>query len=119
MPLGNSPQLAAVVSTFAAFLCGAVGLVADVGTGPSVLLALILPPSWYVLAIKAICGWENKLLGANIVEGDPQGGVNLLPLIIVTLVSLLLLSSCVRTKEDPGQYIPMAVPCCYMGTFPV
>jgi hypothetical protein len=88
VPFGQSPQLAAVVSTFLAVLFAVFALVCghvrDVGAA---VYTLIFPPGFYIFAIRAITGWELNYQSPNALKGDPDDGLRLLPLLIIALVS--------------------------------
>jgi ATP-binding cassette subfamily A (ABC1) protein 3 len=89
-PFGKSPQLAAVASTFGAIVSAILALVfSRASTGAAVLFSLIFPPSFYVFAIRAICGWENHQIPTNALHGDPDNQLRLLPLLIIALVSTI------------------------------
>ena len=46
-------------------------------------------PAWiYIFAIRVICGYENHHLATNVLKGDPDKHLVLLPLIIAAIVSL-------------------------------
>ncbi|TFK24250.1 nod factor export ATP-binding protein I [Coprinopsis marcescibilis] len=90
-PFGKSPQLAAVVTTFLAIILAVVALVMkSAKTGTAFIFTLIFPPSFYVFATRAICGFEDMGLGANAVKQDPVFGLTLIPLIIAALINVFL-----------------------------
>ncbi|KAG2022539.1 multidrug resistance protein 1 [Coprinopsis cinerea AmutBmut pab1-1] len=90
-PFGKSPQLAAVVTTFLAIILAVVALVMkSATTGTAFIFTLIFPPAFYVFATRAICGFEDQLLGANLVKRDPEFGLSLLPLVIAALIDIFL-----------------------------
>ena len=89
-PFGKSPQLAAVVTTFLAIVFAIFGLVIKSSrSGLLFFFSVIFPPSFYIFALKAICGYENRELATNILQGDPDQGIVLLPLLIAAIVSEL------------------------------
>jgi hypothetical protein len=91
-PFGKSPQLAAVISTFLAILFAVLALVfGHASDGGAVIFTLIFPPGFYIFAIRAIAGWENHLHPTNALKGDPDNGLALLPLLIISLVSIYFL----------------------------
>lgn len=84
----RSPQLAAVSSTFFTILLAILALVmGHASAGTSVIFTLIFPPAFYIFVIRALCGWELALNGTHITRGDPDNGLIILPLIVVTIVS--------------------------------
>lgn len=86
-PFGKSPHLAAVVSTFLGLVFAILALVVKSSqTGILFILSLLFPPSFYIFALKAICGYENHQRPTNAIKGDPDRGIVLLPLIIAALV---------------------------------
>ena len=88
-PFGKSPQLAAVVSTFLAILFAIVAQVfSHAGTGVATIFTLIFPPGYYIFAIRAICGFENRLMPANLLKPDPDDNLTLLPIMIACIVSI-------------------------------
>ena len=89
-PFGKSPQLAAVVTTFLAIVFAILGLVIKSSrSGPLFFFSVIFPPSFYIFALKAICGYESHELATNILKGDPDRRIILLPLLIAAIVSEL------------------------------
>jgi len=87
---GKSPQLAAVVTTFLAIVFAIFGLIIKSSrSGPLFFFSVIFPPSFYIFALKAICGYENHELATNILKGDPDRRIILLPLLIAAIVSEL------------------------------
>lgn len=88
VPFGKSPQLAAVASTFLAIIFAIMALIfGRASTGAAFVFTIIFPPGYYVFVVRAICGFENQLLGANVLHGDPDNGLIILPLIIAAIVS--------------------------------
>lgn len=86
-PFGKSPQLAAVASTFLAIVFAIIALVLSrVGDGGAFIFSILFPPAFYVFAIRCICGWENNLKATDVLQGDPDSGLRLLPLIIAAIV---------------------------------
>ncbi|KDQ62888.1 hypothetical protein JAAARDRAFT_168184 [Jaapia argillacea MUCL 33604] len=90
-PFGQSPQLAAVVSTFLSILFAILALVfAKASTGAAFIFTIIFPPGFYIFAIRAICGFENHQLATNLLKGDPDNNVMLLPLIVAAIIDVFL-----------------------------
>ena len=88
VPFGNSPHLAAVVSTFLSMVFAIVGLVLkSASTAVLVVISIICPPSLYMFSLTALTGYENHGLATDILKGDPDNGVALLALFIVAIVS--------------------------------
>jgi ATP-binding cassette, subfamily A (ABC1), member 3 len=88
VPFGKSPQLAAIVSTFLAILFAILAQVLGrLATGVACIFTLVFPPGFYIFAIHAICGFENHQMPTNVLSGDPDHHLRLLPLMIVALVS--------------------------------
>ncbi|KAF9471812.1 P-loop containing nucleoside triphosphate hydrolase protein [Pholiota conissans] len=91
VPFNSSPQLAAVISAFLVIVFAIFGLVLKANeTGVLFVFSLIFPPSFYIFALKAICGYENNRLPTNVVEGDPDNGILLLPLMVAAIVDIFL-----------------------------
>lgn len=87
-PFSTSPQLAAIISTFLAIIFALLGLVLDITrTAPIVVFSIIFPPSFYIFALKAICGYENHQTAVDVLKGDPDRGIMVLPLICAAVVS--------------------------------
>jgi ATP-binding cassette subfamily A (ABC1) protein 3 len=87
VPFGKSPQLAAVVSTFLAILFTIMGLVVKAGpSGVLFVLSLLFPPSFYMFALTALTGYENRELRTNLLKGDPDKGVVMFPILIAAIV---------------------------------
>lgn len=86
-PFGKSPQLAAVVSTFLAILLAILALVfGRAGSGAAFVFSVVFPPGYYIFAIRAICGFENHLRPASLLEPDPDNQLRILPLIVAAIV---------------------------------
>ncbi|KAK7021894.1 hypothetical protein VNI00_017183 [Paramarasmius palmivorus] len=89
-PFGKSPQLAAVTSTLCSFVLAIIGLVFKADTAGAVVFSLFFPPSWYIFAIRAICGWELHQQTPQVLEKDPSFGLMLLPLLIIGILNIFL-----------------------------
>ncbi|KAJ3722293.1 P-loop containing nucleoside triphosphate hydrolase protein [Lentinula raphanica] len=90
-PFGKSPQLAAVASTFLSIVFAILALVfSRASTGAAFIFSIIFPPGWYIFAIRAICGWENHQIATNVLQGDPDDGLVLLPLLIAAIIDVFL-----------------------------
>jgi len=90
-PFGTNPQLAAVVTLFLGIATAVVGHAIDTSKHAlMILFSVMCPPSFYVFAIKAICGFENHQLPALYSKGDPDRGITLLPFVLIAIVSLHL-----------------------------
>ena len=62
------------------------------GNGAAFIFTIIFPPGFYIFATRAICGYENHQLATNVLKGDPDKHLMLLPLIIAAIVSLFCVS---------------------------
>ncbi|PPQ79372.1 hypothetical protein CVT25_002642 [Psilocybe cyanescens] len=90
-PFSKSPQLAAIISTFLAIIFALLGLVLNITqTAPIVVFSIIFPPSFYIFTLKAICGYENHLTAVDILKGDPDRGIIVLPLICAAVINIFL-----------------------------
>ncbi|KAH9486185.1 ABC transporter A family member 6 [Psilocybe cubensis] len=90
-PFSTSPQLAAIISTFLAIIFALLGLVLDINrTAPMVVFAVIFPPSFYIFALKAICGYENHQTAVDVLKGDPDRGIIVLPMLCAAIVNIFL-----------------------------
>lgn len=89
VPFKQSPQLAAVVSSFLGILLAIMGLVIK-SSSPAltVFLSMIFPPSFYIFALKAICGYENHSMPTDAMRGDPDSNMQLAPLLLAAVVCL-------------------------------
>lgn len=88
-PFSRSPQLAAVIATFVVVLLAIVTHVAsEMSTAGATITSLLLPPSFWVYAIRGVTGWENNGRATNMVQPDPDKGIVILPLIVANLVSV-------------------------------
>ncbi|KAK0209024.1 hypothetical protein DFS33DRAFT_1372220 [Desarmillaria ectypa] len=84
-----SPQLAAVASTFLAILFAIIALVlGHAGNVAAFIFTIFFPPGYYIFAIRAMCGFENNMLATNVLQGDPDNGLLLLPLLIAAIASV-------------------------------
>ncbi|KDR85825.1 hypothetical protein GALMADRAFT_274642 [Galerina marginata CBS 339.88] len=90
-PFGDSPQLAAVITMFLGVIIAVLGLVLETSqTWIMVMFSICFPPSFYIFAIKSICGYENHQLPTNALSGDPDRNITLLPLIIAAIINVFL-----------------------------
>ncbi|KAF7436184.1 hypothetical protein PC9H_003010 [Pleurotus ostreatus] len=90
-PFGKSPQLAAVVTTFLSILLAILALVfGRASSGAAFVFSVVFPPGYYIFAIRAICGFENHLRPANLLEPDPDNQLRLLPLIIAAIIDVFI-----------------------------
>ncbi|KAL1669459.1 P-loop containing nucleoside triphosphate hydrolase protein [Schizophyllum commune] len=111
-PFGRSPQLAAVVATFVSIVLAIIALVfKEATTGAASIFTLIFPPAFYIFAIRAICGWENHEWATDVLKGDPDNNLRLLPLIIVAIINIILwpwlatrLEALVYNARDHDQF---------------
>jgi hypothetical protein len=88
VPFGNSPHLAAVASTFLGLVFAVFALVIKSSqSGTLFIFSILFPPSFYIFALKAISGYENHQFPTNVLKGDPDRDIVLLPLIIAAIVS--------------------------------
>ena len=91
VPFGKSPQLAAITSTVMVMIFAVFALVlGDLKSGAATIFTLAFPPSFYVFAIRAICGFENHQTPTDVLAQDPDNSLRLLPLLIVALVCQLV-----------------------------
>ena len=87
VPFGKSPQLAAIVASVIACVLAIVTLViGNVNNVLAVVITVAFPPGFYIFAIRAIVGFELQQVGANMLKGDPDDGVMLLPVVIAACV---------------------------------
>jgi hypothetical protein len=99
-PFGNTPQLAAVVTTFLGVILTIIGLAIDTSTTWfTVFFSILFPPSFYIFTLKAICGYENHSLPADVLRGDPDRNIQILPLLLVTVVRIYQ-----KKKKGPILY---------------
>ena len=90
-PFGKSPQLAAIASTFLSVLFAILAQVyKNAGNTGAFIFSLLFPPGFYIFALRAICGFENKLMTTGLVRPDPDHQLRLLPLIIASIVWMLV-----------------------------
>ena len=113
VPFGKSPHLAAVASTFLGLVFAILALVLKSSqTGVLVVFSILFPPSFYIFAIKAICGYENHQFPTNILKGDPDRGILLLPLLIAAIVSQFPYDDFLSARFKKGcldRYLPVAL----------
>lgn len=90
-PFGKSPHLAAVASTFLSILFSIIALVlSHLGNVGAFIFTIVFPPGYYIFAIRVMCGFENNLLATNVLQGDPDNGLHLLPLLIAAIINIFL-----------------------------
>jgi hypothetical protein len=89
-PFGKSPQLAAVVTTFLSIVLAVIALVfKSARNGAAFIFTILFPPGFYIFVTRAISGYENNRLPTNILKGDPDFGISVLPQLIAAIVSSL------------------------------
>ncbi|VDB86266.1 unnamed protein product [Peniophora sp. CBMAI 1063] len=90
-PFGNSPQLAAVVSTFLSIVFAIFALVLGaVGDGTSFIFTLVFPPAYYIFALRSMAGFEVHQIPTSVVDPDPDSGMRLLPNIVAGIIDIFL-----------------------------
>ncbi|KIY73327.1 P-loop containing nucleoside triphosphate hydrolase protein [Cylindrobasidium torrendii FP15055 ss-10] len=90
-PFGKSPQLAAVTSTLLAIVFAIIALAfSQAGNGAAFVYTIVFPPGYYIFVIRAICGWENHLLPTEVLRGDPDNGLTVLPILIAAIIDIFL-----------------------------
>ncbi|KAF4612016.1 hypothetical protein D9613_004324 [Agrocybe pediades] len=90
-PFGKSPQLAAVVTTFLAIVLAILGLVIKAkSSGALFIFSIVFPPSFYIFALKAICGWENNQMAPIVSKRDPDEGITLAPILLAAVIDVFL-----------------------------
>ncbi|KAJ2917839.1 hypothetical protein MD484_g2550, partial [Candolleomyces efflorescens] len=90
-PFGKSPQLAAVVTTFLAIVLAVIALVfKSARNGAAFIFTILFPPGFYIFVTRAICGYENNRLPTNILKGDPDFGISVLPQLIAAVIDIFL-----------------------------
>ncbi|KAH9948219.1 P-loop containing nucleoside triphosphate hydrolase protein [Amylocystis lapponica] len=90
MPFGKSPQLAAVVTTFCGIVCSILGLIFEGSTGGAFVFSLAFPPAFYVIAIRAISGFEDSRIPTSVLQGDPDSGFIILPMLIAAIIDIFM-----------------------------
>ncbi|KAJ3513241.1 hypothetical protein NLJ89_g3058 [Agrocybe chaxingu] len=91
VPFGKSPQLAAVVTTFAGIVFAIFGLVIrSRSSGILFVFSILFPPSFYILSLRAIAGYENHGFATNALKGDIDQGIVLLPLLVGAFIDVFL-----------------------------
>ncbi|KAH9486075.1 ABC transporter A family member 6 [Psilocybe cubensis] len=90
-PFGTSPQLAAVVTTFLSVAVAVIGQTLNTARPlVTILYSALFPPSFYIFAMKAICGYENNQLATNPFKGDPDRNITLFPFIFVAILNIFV-----------------------------
>ncbi|KDR85831.1 hypothetical protein GALMADRAFT_234928 [Galerina marginata CBS 339.88] len=90
-PFGKSPQLAAVVTTFLGIVFAILALVVKSNrSGTLFIFSVLFPPSFYIFALKGICGYENHQIATHVMKGDPDKGIVVLPLLIAAVIDVFL-----------------------------
>ncbi|KAF9471023.1 P-loop containing nucleoside triphosphate hydrolase protein [Pholiota conissans] len=91
VPFGGSPQLAAVVTTFLSVIFAIFGMLVNTSnTLIMVFFSIIFPPSFYIFALKSICGYENHQMATDPSTGDPDSGILLAPLLLVAIIDIVI-----------------------------
>ncbi|KAJ6525396.1 hypothetical protein B0H19DRAFT_1214941 [Mycena capillaripes] len=90
VPFGKS-QLAAIVSTFLALILSVIVLQTPIeGTTACAVLTVIFPPMFYMFAVRTIDGFEGASTHTDATQPDPQGGLTLLPLLVIAIINVFL-----------------------------
>lgn len=86
-PFGNSPQLSAIASTLLSFIFAILALVfSHASNGVAFIFTLLFPSSFYIFAIRAICGFEVHQIPTNVIHPDPDNNLRLIVLITAAIV---------------------------------
>lgn len=119
VPFENSPQLAAVASTFLSFIFAILAQAfGHASSGAAFIFTIIFPPGFYVFAIRAIAGFEAHQIPTNMLKKDPDNQLTLLSLVIAVLVRACLNAMLVFPLIDEiylDRYFLMAIPGCRLG----
>ncbi|KAJ7881460.1 hypothetical protein B0H13DRAFT_2049321, partial [Mycena leptocephala] len=90
VPFGKS-QLAAIVSTFLALILSVIVVQTPIeGTTACAVLTVIFPPMFYMFAVRTIDGFEGASIHTDATQPDPQGGLTLLPLLVIAIINVFL-----------------------------
>ncbi|EJD03513.1 P-loop containing nucleoside triphosphate hydrolase protein [Fomitiporia mediterranea MF3/22] len=90
-PFGNSPQLAAVATTFLAIVLAIIAQAfGRASNGAAFIFTLIFPPGYYVFVIRAIAGFESNQIPTNLLHQDPDNHLNVLSLMIAALIDIFI-----------------------------
>ena len=92
VPFSKSPQLAAVVTTGLAIALGVVPMMLfNIGSTTPTILSFFFPSMFYIFSLKYLAGYEQWQAAGEDQGGflsEFTGGLSLLPMIIVALVSV-------------------------------
>jgi ATP-binding cassette, subfamily A (ABC1), member 3 len=111
VPFGKSPQLAAVASTFLSIMFAVAALVfSHASTGAAFVFSIIFPPGFYIFVIRAMCGFENHQIGTNILDGDPDNGVVVLPIVVAAIVSRMFKLCDFEVLNSADRHLLVAIP---------
>ncbi|KAG8941146.1 hypothetical protein FRC03_004798 [Tulasnella sp. 419] len=58
-PFAKSPQLAAIVTTALSLVLAILGMAYVKSQGFALLFTILFPPSFFIFAIRSVCGWER------------------------------------------------------------
>ncbi|KAG8955820.1 hypothetical protein FRC03_011029 [Tulasnella sp. 419] len=58
-PFAKSPQLAAIVTTVLSFVLAILAMTYVNSQGFALLFTILFPPSFFIFAIRSVCGWEK------------------------------------------------------------
>ncbi|KAJ6506519.1 hypothetical protein C8R45DRAFT_969887 [Mycena sanguinolenta] len=90
VPFGKS-RLAAIVSTFLALILSIIVVQTPIeGTTACAVLTVIFPPMFYMFAVCTIDGFEGASIHTDATQPDPQGGLTLLPLLVIAIINVFL-----------------------------
>lgn len=79
-------------------------------TGAAFVFSIIFPPGFYIFVIRAICGFENHQIGTNILDGDPDNGVVVLPIVVAAIVSRMLKLCDFEVLIPADRHLLVAIP---------
>ncbi|KAJ6506502.1 hypothetical protein C8R45DRAFT_969874, partial [Mycena sanguinolenta] len=90
VPFGKS-QLAAIVSAFLALILSVIVVQTRIeGTTACAVLTVVFPPMFYMFAVRTIDGFEGASIHTDATQPDPQGGLTLLPLLVIAVINVFL-----------------------------
>ncbi|KZT61334.1 P-loop containing nucleoside triphosphate hydrolase protein [Calocera cornea HHB12733] len=96
MPFSQSPQLAAIATTFFALIFAIIAHVVQFPTGGACLFQLFFPSSFYIYALRGIALYEMAKIPTDVLKTSPSDGYSAndnSPILIIAVIGVAILNT--------------------------
>lgn len=88
VPFETRPTLAAITSMLLCLLCGVFGRLVGSNVGGQVAAVLFLPPSFFVILMRAAASFEIHHMATSVTKQSPDGDAPIIALFVLSLVTV-------------------------------